>query len=129
MKKLILLPVLFFTSAFITSRFLTAQELDKKADPLANKVKLGSNASLGGRPVFPADNPWNTPIDHLPVDPNSTRYINSIGANAPLHPDFGTVYNGAPSGIPYIVVPGNQPRVPVTFDYADESDPGPYPIP
>jgi hypothetical protein len=27
------------------------------------------------------------------------------------------------------VVPGNQSRVPVTFDYQEESDPGPYPIP
>ena len=28
-----------------------------------------------------------------------------------------------------MVVAGTQPKVPVTFDYADESDPGPYPIP
>src|SRR4029077_7753508 len=49
--------------------------------------------------------------------------------NKPLPPDFGTTYRGAPNGIPYIVVPGTQPRVPVRFRYADESDPGPYPIP
>lgn len=46
-----------------------------------------------------------------------------------LHPDFGTTYNGAPNGIPYMVVHAGQPKVAVTFDYADESDPGPYPIP
>lgn len=46
-----------------------------------------------------------------------------------LHPDFGTVWQGAPIGIPYVVVPGELPRVSVTFEYADESDPGPYPIP
>jgi len=46
-----------------------------------------------------------------------------------LHPDFGTVWNGAPNGIPYVVVPPAQPRVPVRFEYADESDPGPYPVP
>jgi len=34
-----------------------------------------------------------------------------------------------PIGIPYTVVNGSQPKVPVSFDYADESDPGPYPIP
>lgn len=95
----------------------------------AARVKLGVNASLGGRQVFPPDNPWNVPIDQVPVDPNSARYINSIGADAPLHPDFGTVYNGAPAGIPYIVVPGNQPRLPVTFEYGDESDHDLYPIP
>ena len=39
------------------------------------------------------------------------------------------MWDGAPNGIPFVVVPGTQPKVPVTFDYADESDPGPYPIP
>jgi len=47
----------------------------------------------------------------------------------PLHADFGTIYEGRPLGIPYMIVPGTQPRVPVRFSYADESDPGPYPIP
>ena len=47
-----------------------------------------------------------------------------------LHPDFGTVWEGARIGIPYIVVPGTQPKVPIHFtDYGDESDPGPYPVP
>ena len=46
-----------------------------------------------------------------------------------LHPDFGTVWEGAPIGIPYAVVPGDQPRVPIDFHYPGESDPGPYPIP
>jgi hypothetical protein len=87
---------------------------------------LGVNASLRGKRVFPLDNPWNTRIDHLPVDPNSDRYVASIGLNANLHPDWG---NNPHWGIPYVVVPGNQPRVPVKFEYADESDPGPYPIP
>jgi hypothetical protein len=92
-------------------------------------VKLGPNASLGGRRVFPADNAWNRDISREPVDPNSAQLIASIGAEKGLHPDFGTVYNGNPNGIPYIVVPGDQPRVPVSFQYADESDAGPYPIP
>ena len=43
-----------------------------------------------------------------------------------LHPDFGTVYDGAPNGIPYITVLGTQTKYPATFTYADESDPGPY---
>jgi len=79
--------------------------------------------------LFPADNAWNTPVDTLPVDPNSDDYIARIGAATGLHADFGTVWNGAPNGIPYVVVSGTQPTVPVSFDYADESDPGPYPIP
>ena len=91
--------------------------------------RLGANADLGGRRLFPADNPWNQDVSKLPVDPNSDVLIASIGRDKPLHPDFGTVYNGAPNGIPYVVVPGTQPRVPVRFEYADESDPGPYPVP
>lgn len=81
------------------------------------------------RSVFPVDNPWNTDISAEPVDPNSDALIAACGATRSLHPDFGTTYNGVPWGIPYVVVHGDQPRVPVTFYYDDESDPGPYPIP
>ena len=90
---------------------------------------LGPNASLAGRRPFPADNPWNTPVDQDPVDANSDALIASIGLTRGLHPDFGANYNGGPFGIPYIVVDGSTPAVRVTFDYAAESDPGPYPIP
>jgi hypothetical protein len=90
---------------------------------------LGPNASLEGRRPFPSDNPWNTPVDQDPVDPSSDALIASIGLTRGLHPDFGADYNGGPFGIPYIVVGGSTPGVGVTFDYADESDPGPYPIP
>src|SRR5215813_6805844 len=91
---------------------------------------LGPGASLHGRQVFPPDNPWNQDISHAPVDRNSERLIAAIGAEDRLHPDFGTVYRGAPNGIPYVVVGGSQPlsRVILTA-YAGESDPGPYPIP
>ena len=91
---------------------------------------LGANASLRGKRVLPADNPWNQDISNAPVDPHSATLIASIGLNTGLHPDFGTVWNGAPNGIPYMVVSGAQAKVPITFtDYGDESDPGPYPIP
>jgi hypothetical protein len=63
------------------------------------------------------------------VDPASQTLLGSIGLTTGLHPDFGTVWNGAPNGIPYVLVPGTQPLVPVTFDDAGQSDPGPYPIP
>jgi hypothetical protein len=89
---------------------------------------LGVNASLNGAQVFPADNPWNTPVDTLPVDPNSDDLIDSIGRYTNLHPDFGANWNGGPFGIPYIVVSGDTPGVSVTFRYANESDRVPYPI-
>ena len=87
------------------------------------------STDLGKVQVFPADNPWNTGISALPVHPNSGAYIASIGRDASLHPDFGTVWAGAPNGIPFCVVRGSRPKVPVSFEYPDESDPGPYPIP
>jgi hypothetical protein len=90
---------------------------------------LGVNADLEGARPFPDDNPWNTPIDHAAVDPDSDALIDSIGRTVPLHPDFGADWNGGPFGIPYVVVSGDTPPVPVSFQYADESDPGPYPIP
>ena len=46
-----------------------------------------------------------------------------------MHPDFGTVWNGAPIGIPYVVVGANQTKVAVSFDYGDESDKAGYPVP
>lgn len=80
--------------------------------------------------VFPADNIWNIRVDTLPVDANSDLYVSSIGADAYVHPDFGSgLWDGGPIGIPFVEVSGSQPRVPISFYYPDESDPGPYPIP
>ena len=86
--------------------------------------------SLQGCPVLPGDNIWNTPVAGLPLDANSAAFVGTIGATRGLHPDFGSgTWAGAPIGIPYTVVDASQPGVNVAFDYTDESDPGPYPIP
>src|SRR5690606_9978317 len=77
---------------------------------------------------FPDDNPWNQDISNKPVDPTSETLIAACGIKG-LHPDFGTTREGAPNGTPYVVVSGDQPKVPVVFENAAESDPGPYPIP
>ena len=91
-----------------------------------------------GRPVrgardcrlFPRDNAWNTRVDRLPVASNSQTLIASIGADRPVHPDFGSgTFEGRPIGIPYTTVSRRQRRVPVSFEFAGESDRGPYPIP
>jgi hypothetical protein len=80
-----------------------------------------------GCPILPTSNSLNRDISHAPVDPNSARYIASIGLSGHLHPDFGT----EPSyGIPYAIVGPHQPRVPIAFsEFGEESNPGPYPIP
>jgi hypothetical protein len=81
-------------------------------------------------PVFPKSNPWNQRVDSLPVAADSTQIVDSIGAGTGLHADFGSgLWDGAPIGIPITVVGRRQSKSLVSFDYADESDRGPYPIP
>ena len=81
-------------------------------------------------PVFPRDNHWNVRVDGLPVAADSDAIVRSIGLDEPLHPDFGSGrHRGAAVGIPYVTVARGQRKVPVSFEYSGESDPGPYPIP
>jgi len=93
------------------------------------QFKNGPNADLGGALLMPTNDEWNRDVSKDAVDPLSDAIIASIGVEKGLHEDFGLVWNGAPGGIPYYVVSGDQSKVPVTFEYADESDPGPYPVP
>jgi hypothetical protein len=80
--------------------------------------------------IFPRDNAWNRPVDQLPVARTSRAIIRTIGETGGLHPDFGSgTWEGSPIGIPITVVGGMQPKLRVAFDYGDESDAGPYPIP
>jgi hypothetical protein len=81
-------------------------------------------------PVFPRSNPWNRPINRLPVAQDSAAIVRSIGVDTGLHADFGSgLWDGGPIGIPITVASAATPRSRVRFDYADESDKGPYPIP
>ncbi len=79
---------------------------------------------MGGCQVFPADDPWNTDISSAPLDPRSDAWVGSLGTSGRFHPDFGSRY-----GIPFTTADASTPLVPVDFEYAEESDPGPYPIP
>jgi hypothetical protein len=86
--------------------------------------------AVAGCPLFPSANHWNRPVDRLPVHPRSQQIVASIGLERTVHPDFGSgLFEGRPIGIPYTVVGRSQPRVPVRFAYASESDRGPYPVP
>lgn len=94
------------------------------------ELKTGPNADLSGALLMPPNDEWNRDVSKDEVDPLSEAIINSIGIDKGLHEDFGLVWQGAPGGIPYYVVSGDQPKVPVIFNEGkDESDPGPYPIP
>jgi hypothetical protein len=93
-------------------------------------IRTGPNADLGGVRLLPVDDEWNRDVSKDAVDPLSDAIIASIGRDKGLHEDFGVVWKGQPSGIPYYVVGRDQPGVPIQFgEGREESDPGPYPIP
>jgi|SRR5215218_2019710 len=81
-------------------------------------------------PIFPRSSQWNQRVDRLLTHPRSGAMVRAIGAGSRAHADFGSgTWDGGPIGIPFVVVGSRQRRVPVSFDYADESDRGRYPIP
>jgi hypothetical protein len=104
-------------------------------DPAENPpgpAPAGPLPSIGGCQIFPADNAWNRDVSGDPVHPNSAALLAQMVPSNPIHLDLGTTEEYY--GIPYTVVPADQPLVPITFgtggnDYSDESDPGPMPIP
>lgn len=105
--------------------------------PLPAQVQRGGGLPAPP-PLLPPDNWWNVDVSAAPVDPNSASFINFIGADRGLHPDFGGDAGIGPEiyGMVYITVSASQPRVPVTWvAYGDESDdgvpghPAGYPIP
>ncbi len=96
----------------------------------AAQVSANGSPQLEECSLFPSDNIWNAPVDTLPVHPDSAAYIATIGEDEYVHADFGEgLWEGGPIGIPYVTVLETQPRVTVSFEYDDESDFGPYPIP
>ena len=109
--------------------FMLSLTTCKKNEKQESPIVLTESTDVTNIQVFPTDNPWNTDISQALVDPNSNNLIASIGDNTNLHPDFGTLWEGKPIGIPYNVVSGAQEKVNINFRYANESDPGPYPIP
>jgi hypothetical protein len=95
-------------------------------------VPAGPLPSIGGCQLFPADNAWNRDVSGDPVHPNSAALLGEMVPGSSIHLDLGTTEEYY--GIPYTVVPADQPLVSITFgtggdDYSDESDPGPMPIP
>lgn len=85
---------------------------------------------VGACPVLPPNDIWNVPVDLLPVSANSATMVNTVGAARRVHADFGSgLWDGGPIGIPFVTVSGAQTKYAATFDYADESDAGPYAVP
>src|SRR4030088_1060489 len=99
--------------ALLITPFLAAPALQAQAAPVPTTTCQ----------VLPADNIWNTDISTLPVHAQSVQWLAAMGpATTKLPPDFG----GPPYAFPYNIVNNTHPTVSVTFQYASESDPGPY---
>ena len=105
--------------------FLAASLVASAAAPAGAIPPPGAS----GCRVFPADNVWHADVSRLPVHARSAAWLASMGGSSRrLHPDFGPSGESMPYGIPYIVVPSSHQKVSIDFEYADESDAGPYPF-
>ncbi len=108
---------------------------DKPTDGITDCI-VTNKAKLEEIAIFPSDNPINSDISQSPADPHSDDIIALLGSPS-VHPDFGSgLWDGAPIGLPFILVCREQSKIPVTFrqnsydgNYGDESDPGPFPVP
>src|SRR5688500_19805774 len=76
--------------------------------------------------IFPPNNAWNEDISRRPLLSNSaamiTQVVNDLSTNRRTLRPFQEMN--------FVIVPDNQPLAPINlYEYPDESDPGPYPIP
>ena len=96
--------------------------------PDGGPVVSASGAPLiAGCPLFPPDNDWNRDVSADPVDPHSADYLARMNASTRfLQANFGS---DPAYGLPYALVGAGQARVPMSFLYATQSEPGPYPMP
>ena len=138
-----------FTAVFLLSTISCSKKNDLPADPdkggkdstiqtipPTGTACTGTQSDILNMTIFPADNAWNKDISAMPVDPASAQILNAYSTTG-LKADFGSgEWEGAPIGIPFVVVCGSQKKVSIVFrsnsndgNYGDESDPGPYPVP
>lgn len=128
-----LMLILFFF--WVLYFFSSCKKAATEAPPVQGACSA-TKLAVESMQIFPADNAWNQDISTLPIDPLSTAIIAQFSTTG-LHPDFGSgTWNGAPIGIPFVAVCGNQAGIAVRYrsnaydgNYGDESDPGPFPLP
>jgi hypothetical protein len=98
----------------------------------ATPALAGTSRNLPGTtcPAFPANDFWHADVSKLPVWPRSAQWLAHMSPTSRLHPDFGPSYGAqpVPYGIPITYVTSSHAKVPVTFDYASESDRIGYPL-
>jgi hypothetical protein len=85
-----------------------------------------ADAVISALQILPRDNAWNEDVSRRPLLSNSaamiTQVVNDLSTNRRTLRPFQEMN--------FVIVPDNQPLVPINlYEYPDESDPGPYPIP
>ena len=113
-----------------TTAPVPTEEATQAIEPTTQEP-IAADVNIANCPMFPPNNYWNTPIDSLPVHPQSASWTNSIGSAENIKMDFGSgEWDGGPIGIPFNVVAGSTvTKYEGEFYYPEESDAGPYPIP
>ncbi len=116
---------LILASVLVASSVAPATAVTPTATPKGPPVPGAPNCQM-----FPANNVWNTDISKLPVNKHSATWMAHMDASTTnLHPDFGPNEGGYPYGIPWMVInPRTQAFIHLRFEYADESNKGPYPF-
>jgi hypothetical protein len=85
-----------------------------------------ADAVISALQIFPPNNAWNEDISRRPLLSNSaamiTQVVNDLSTNRRTLRPFQEMN--------FVIVPDNQPLVSINlYEYPDESDPSPYPIP
>jgi hypothetical protein len=88
-----------------------------------------ADAVIASLQIYPRDNAWNEDVSNRPALTNSQAMIHLIATNLATG-GTGRTNMRAFQEMNFVLVPPNQPLVPITFvTYPAQSDPGPYPIP
>ena len=123
--------VLLFVTCTSPKDRMSPNEQAHAQGNLSTDIELCPDLTAHSPICTPPDNWWNLDVSQAPVDSLSPVLIawlnmqeSSIGPGR-LHADFSPRF-----GIPYVTVPGTQPKVDVDFTaYPEESDRVGYPIP
>jgi hypothetical protein len=85
-----------------------------------------ADAIVSALQIFPRDSAWNEDVSRRPVLANSDAMIAKITSElSSSRRTLRAFYE-----MNFVLVPDSQPMVPIDFfNYEDESDPSPYPIP
>jgi hypothetical protein len=96
--------------------------------PVTNSILFNTSASdaiVSAMQIFPISNAWNETISNRPLLANSAGMIANITNALATNRQSLWLF----TEMNFVLVPDAQPPIPIDFfNYADESDPSPYPV-